>query len=312
MFFAAKVNYRCQIPVMLLAFNRPDAAKKVLTQIARVRPPRLYVHIDGPRPDRQGEAEKVAAVRALLDQIDWPCEVHSLIREKNFGLRDGVRSALDWLFEQEDMAIIVEDDCLPNPDFFRFCETLLLQYADDHRVMHIAGSNLAQSAFSYLESSFVWSRYSLVWGWATWSRAWRHMQPELDDLDRFRQERLIERLTDNAAAQAYMLDKFRVTRARLNQSWAYAWFFSILVNDGYCIVPTRNMVENTGVGDPEATNTRGKRDLKAIQASNMDFPLRHPVERVVDARLEMAIFYHTQKRRLRLWLWRLLHIFGRR
>jgi len=299
-------------PVLLLIFNRPQHAAAALERIRAARPPRLYVHADGPRPDRVGEAELVAQTRQVLEQIDWPCTVKTLLRDTNWGLRRGVCDALDWFFAQEEYGIVVEDDCLPDPTFFAFCEDLLQRYAHDPRVMHIAGSNLAEQHTAHLNSSFVWSKFSLVWGWASWRRAWQQMSLDLEGLDDFARDELHSFLPGNPLAQAYLLDKFRVTQAGRNQSWAYAWFYSILKHKGLCIVPTRNLIQNVGVGTSGATNTTSDDPRARLRAQAMPFPLVTPTGTEPVPAIETQLFYHTQKRRSRLWLWYLLHRLGLR
>jgi len=296
----------CKVAVLLLLFNRPAHTQKVLDRLRMVRPPRVYVHCDGPRPERAGEQEKVAAVRAFVKTIDWPCEVFTLYRAQNMGLRMGVTGALNWFFEQEPYGIILEDDCLPDPTFFPFCAELLELYADDPQVMHIGGSNLTERFTCNAAESYVFSRFSFVWGWASWRRAWAKMSLHLEGLDDFEQTPLAQQWLPDSLARYYMLDKFKVTRDGKNNSWAYAWFYSILKNDGLCIVPTFNLVQNTGVGDTDATHTKGKNILAELPARQLSFPLKHPVNRTPDAQLERRFFYDSQKKRLRLWLWRFL------
>jgi hypothetical protein len=298
--------------LLLLLFNRPRHAAALIERLRQVRPPRVYVHADGARPDRPGEADLVAATRRTLETIDWPCEVHTLFRERNFGLREGVSDAIGWFFRHEERGIILEDDCLPDPSFFAFCEDLLERYADDPTVWHIAGSNLAERHTAHLPSSFVWSHFSLVWGWATWRRAWEHMRLDLDGLDDWAADGGLQNLLPDRMAQAYMLDKFRTTQQRRNHSWAYAWFYNILKNKGLCIIPTCNLIENTGVGDAAATNTRHRDPRAQLRAGRMGFPLVTPAARTPEEALERQFFYHTQKRPLRLVLWYVLHFFRKK
>ncbi|MCE7921949.1 MAG: nucleotide-diphospho-sugar transferase [Haliscomenobacteraceae bacterium CHB4] len=258
-----------------------------------------------------GEAEKVAEVRELvLKGVDWDCEMKTLFREENQGLRQGVYSALNWFFDAEPYGIVLEDDCVPDLTFFRFCEEILERYKDDEQMMHIGCSNLAEDHTAGLEASYVFSRFSFVWGWAGWRRAWRKMSLDLEGLDEFEQSGAIRDFLDDPKAQAYMLDKFRVTQRRENNSWAYAWFYSILKNEGLCIVPKVNLVQNVGVGAEGATNTTVLNKKARLRAQPISFPLVHPKSRQPDPALERQFFYLSQKNRFRLWLWYMLHLLG--
>lgn len=304
--------YRCPTPVLLLVFNRPKHAHAILERVRQMQPPRLYIHADGPRADRSGEKELVMATRSILEQIDWPCAVKTLFRETNAGLRMGVAQAINWFFDHEPMGIVLEDDCLPDPSFFRYCTELLEKYADDERIMHIAGSNLAQRFTRQQADSYFFSRHSLVWGWASWRRAWQHMLPELADLDNFLGSPVFAEAVPGRMERAYLAAKFKATQKRENNSWAYAWFYSVLKNNGLCVIPSQNLVQNIGVGEASATHTSEKNTAAQIRASALPFPLQHPESFEINPALEQQIFYHTQKKSNRLPLWFLLHQLGLR
>lgn len=299
--------------VLFLTFNRPEHTRVALERIRLARPPRLYLHSDGARAQVAGEAEKVARVREILQQgVDWDCEVKTLFRDENQGLRKGVFGAVNWFFEAEPWGIVLEDDCVPDPGFFRFCEEILERYRDDEQLMHIGCSNLAEAYTAHLPASYLFSRFSFVWGWAGWRRAWQKMSIGLDCLDEFERSGAIASFSNDPMAQAYMLDKFRVTQAGGNNSWAYAWFYSILKNKGLCIVPKLNLVQNTGVGEAGATNTKERNEKARLRAQSIPFPLIHPDRRDPDPALERQFFYLSQKSRHRLWLWYALKRLGLR
>ncbi len=300
------MEYKCEVPVLLLFFNRPQHATAVLERVRAARPPRVYVHCDGPREGVAGDAEKVAAVQALADTIDWECEVYSLFRTTNMGLRNGVSNALDWFFGQEEMGIVLEDDCLPDPSFFPYCETLLKEYQNNPKIMHIAGSNLASAWTEGNVESYFFSKFVFVWGWASWRRAWQKMSLGLDSLDAFVAQKRIAEISSSPMTQAYLLDKFETTRQKKNNSWAYAWFFSILQAGGLSIVPGKNLVQNTGIGEAGATHTSKKDARAAIRATPLDFPLIHPKAKNRRPSLDQQLFFLTQKSYWRLALWYLL------
>ena len=128
--------------ILLITFNRPKTTQKVLHAIAQVKPRKLYVVSDGPRSGLKGEVELVQECRNLVSNIDWPCEVITKFSETNLGCKKSVVEGLDWVFSQEDEAIILEDDCVPTSDFFVFCEEMLNVYRLDTRVGSICGSIL--------------------------------------------------------------------------------------------------------------------------------------------------------------------------
>src|SRR5262249_20722231 len=161
----------CKIPVLFLIFNRPNTTARVMEAIRTAGPGRLYVAADGPRDGNADEAKRCAEVRRIATQVDWPCEVQTLFRERNLGCRQAVSSAITWFFEQEQEGIILEDDCLPSPSFFPYCAELLARFRNDERIMCITGCNFQQDMKGY-PYSYYFSKYHHVWGWATWRRAW--------------------------------------------------------------------------------------------------------------------------------------------
>ena len=128
-------------PVAFLIFNRPDATRRVFESIRDAKPPLLLVVADGPRPDRPDDSRACAEARSLIDRVDWNCEVRTNYSDVNLGCGKRVSSGIDWVFQQVEEAIILEDDCVPDPTFFRFCEELLEKYRHDERISEIGGVN---------------------------------------------------------------------------------------------------------------------------------------------------------------------------
>src|SRR5262245_43178107 len=118
-----------ETPVALFIFNRPEHTARVFERIAAVRPRRLLIVADGSRGG--GEDQRIEDTRAVLRNIDWPCELRLNLSESNLGCRKRMSSGLDWVFHHVDRAIILEDDCVPDPSFFPFCEELLVRYASE-------------------------------------------------------------------------------------------------------------------------------------------------------------------------------------
>lgn len=302
----------CSVPVLLLSFNRPEKTAEVLAQIKRAAPLRVYAHCDGPRPHVHEEDDRVAAVRRIILEYSTELDIKTLFRETNFGLRAGVSGAIDWFFEQEEYGIILEDDCLPDLSAFRFCEELLLRYKDDPDVMHIGCSNISEPYLANRVESYVWSNLPFIWGWASWRRAWEKMDIEVPGLETYEPRWPFGRSWINAASQRYLLAKFWDTKTGKNKTWDYQWFYSILKNNGLCIVPRVNLVQNTGIGEEGATNTTKDNELARRAAQAMQFPLRHPESKQIHLYLEQQFFYDSQKSRFRLWLWTLLNALGLR
>src|SRR5690606_38769782 len=129
-------------PILFLIFSRPDTTKRAFEAIRAARPRQLFIAADGPRPHKEGEAERCEECRRRVSALDWPSEVHTLFSDVDLGCGPGVSAAITWFFEHVEEGMILEDDTLPGPGFFRFCSELLEKSRHDTRVMAVSGSSL--------------------------------------------------------------------------------------------------------------------------------------------------------------------------
>lgn len=238
-------------PVLFLVFNRPELTRRTFERIRAARPPRLYIHADGPRSDRAGEAERCAATRAAADAVDWPCEVHRLFRTENLGCGPAVAGALDWFFSHEEEGIVLEDDCLPRPGFFPWCATRLAAHRDDPSVFHVSGMGFELSSLPPGAAAFR-SPLPFIWGWASWRRAWTHYRRELPPAAEC--EPVLRALFEDRRARDFWRDKLDRTRAGEIRTWDYQWCWTLWRHRASAIAPARSLVENLGAG-PDSTHT---------------------------------------------------------
>lgn len=257
-------------PILFIAFNRPDITKIVFDEIKKVRPKKLFVSVDGPR--NEIERQKVEKVKKIVSDIDWLCEVKKKFNRKNLGCRKAVSSAMTWFFNNVDEGIVLEDDCLPSKDFFKFCEEILARYRDDERIMHISGNNFLGNLRKY-KYSYYFSKYPFSWGWASWRRAWKKydvdmkLYPKIKIGDYLKNFSFLEKLR--------VKSKLKATYKGLEDTWDYQWFFSLLINKGLAIVPKKNLVKNIGFRE-DSTHTKPIDSYLSVPTENMDFPLKHP------------------------------------
>ena len=261
-------------PVLFLIFNRPDLTRRVFAEVRRARPARLFVVADGPRADRPGEAELCRQAREAV-QVDWPCELKTEFRAANLGAKVGVAAAIDWFFRNVEEGIILEDDCLPHPDFFAFCRDLLERYRGDTRIMHISGTNL-QYGRRRGEGSYYFSRYMRCWGWASWRRAWAHFDVDLKTLPLFLEQRQLRNVLASPGMRRYWRIIFQgIASGRITTVWDFQWTYAIFAQNGLCVIPNVNLVSNLGWG-PAATNTFDpKNAMSRIETERLG-PLVHP------------------------------------
>jgi len=224
-----------------------------MRRISDYKPSRLWIIADGPTCN-QGEVGKILCneTRAKTEKsVTWPCEIKKIYSEVNLGLNQRIDSGLDKVFEHEDRAAILEEDCYPKQDFFPFIETMLEHYANEEKVGAVSG-NCYLPIKAALESDYFFSSYPQIWGWASWSRAWKAHRAKRPVWPPGGLADFIP--TSSRAEQKYwnLLMK-RLTRGEI-QSWDYELLLNFWKNQWLALLPAQNLVENMGLG-LDATNT---------------------------------------------------------
>ncbi len=276
---------KLRVPVVFIVFNRPETTKTVFERIRAASPSKLFVIADGPRKEIDGEKDKCEQVRSVINGVDWPCKVITNYSDVNMGCRNRVVTGLNWVFSEVEEAIILEDDCLPDPTFFRFCDELLDRYKDDKRVMNIGG-NCSRYGGGGEKYSYYFSRYPHIWGWATWRRAWEHYDINMPLWPEIRDAGLLNGMFHNRRILNYRIDVFdRAYRGEID-AWSPAWVFACWLQGAVSILPNKNLVSNIGFGE-NATHTRGKNRTTANITTPLAFPLSHPPYMFRDSMADM-------------------------
>jgi hypothetical protein len=261
--------------ILFLVFNRPNTTVRVFEEIRRAKPPRLYIAADGPRLDRPGEAERCAEVRRIATAVDWPCDVHTLFRDINLGCGRAVSSAITWFFDHEEEGIILEDDCLPDPTFFSYCDELLDRYRHNQNIMSISGNNF-QPDTKGLRDSYYFSIYPHIWGWATWRRAWENYDGALEHWSISSAATHMPVSIKNIVTLSYWNNVLASVKSGHIDTWDYQLTWSSWVHRYLNIIPAHNLVSNIGFGS-DATHTLNCNDpFAAAPTRPVTFPLTHP------------------------------------
>jgi len=233
-----------------------------------------FVSADGARPNRSDDVENTKRVKEIIDSIDWDCEVKTNFRAHNLGCRNAVSSGITWFFSHVSEGIILEDDCLPHPTFFNYCETLLAYYRGNEDIMHI-GANNFQDGESRSDGDYYFSKIPHIWGWASWRRAWQHYDVDMVGLDGFIKNESKHIPFKNIFERSYWLQTFKRVQLGEINTWDYQWAYTILKNKGKTIIPKTNIVTNIGFGD-KATHTGNTNDrLGSLETSGIE-NIKHP------------------------------------
>lgn len=248
-----------EAPVLLIVFNRPDTTLKVFEAIRNVKPKKLYISADAPREGNEADILNCKKTKEIVKKVDWDCDVHYNFHEKNLGCGPGPASAISWIFNHEDRAIILEDDCVPAKSFFPYCNELLEKYKDDNRIWMVSGNNYNEER-KVGDSSYFISRYGHSWGWATWRRAWNHFDHKMSFFNRFVDQKQIYNAFSNKEQAEFFLKTYKKiynNPKNLSHIWDFQFGFAIISNGGLSIVPAKNLVTNIGfIGTHSVEKTR--------------------------------------------------------
>jgi hypothetical protein len=267
-------NYITQSPILLLVFNRFETTKKVFDAIKLTKPLKIYLSSDGPRPNNINDVNNIKLIREYItSQLDWPCELKTRFLPVNLGCKDAVSSGITWFFENEEEGIILEDDCLPNNSFFRFCDILLEKYRYDNRVRHISGVNFLDNDIEII-NSYYFSKFTHVWGWASWSRVWCDYDKDLKSLDKFISNKFIGSIYPNKQVSKFLIDEFYKVKSGLLNTWDYQYLYLNFINNGLTIIPSKTLITNIGF-NTDATHDFSEEMTKQI-AKDLNEEIVHP------------------------------------
>ena len=294
-------------PVLLLAFNRADTTEQVFRAIAKTKPAKLFFAVDGPRSDRENEAEACRAVQDIILMVDWDCEVKTLFREQNLGCGTSVPQSISWFFSHEEMGVILEDDILVHENFFDFVDQMLEKYMHDSRIMMVSGYNFSGSNVVSDKYFFTGSPY--VWGWATWRRAWDLFDFELAQWPKINNKKALKNIFPS------ILERYRKTKQiaevygeNAPDTWDPHWALALIANDGKVILPEANLCRHIGF---DSGTHYGKQPNKIdacsgnIEFGTVTFPLNNPDNFIRNYTFENLYVMNRLKSKIR----RLLRIF---
>ena len=260
--------------ITLIIFNRPVHTQIIFSEIRKIRPSKLFIVADGPRVGHPADAERCKSAREIVTHVDWPCKVFQNFSDENLGCKRRVSSGLDWVFSQVESSIVLEDDCLPHPDFFSYCDELLTRYQNDERVWVITGNNF-QDGKKRGDESYYFSKFNHCWGWATWRRAWQKYQVDMPYWQDWKHSADWRNKTKDPVERQIFTDLFdRASRGEID-TWDYQWTACVWYHGGMTATPNVNLVTNIGFG-PDATHTVASDNLDGMPAEAIG-KLTHPV-----------------------------------
>lgn len=257
-------------PVAIIIYNRPETTKNLLKELKKVGPGKVYIIADGPK-DKNDKKLTDQVRREAENNIFWNCKVIKIYAKKNMGLKNRVVTGLNKVFKDEETAIILEDDCVPDSSFFKFCNQLLEKYKNNNTIFSISGTTHSQDL--KINKSYYFSKHFHSWGWATWKRAWDLYDDNLNGWPK-NQNQILKKFK-NPLEKMYWKIVFNMTKDKKIDSWAYGWTYSHLKNNALSIIPQNNLVKNIGFGK-NSTHNKLWQKQKSLEFEPVKFPMNHP------------------------------------
>ena len=278
-------------PILLITFNRPDHVRQVLTEIRKQQPVQLFVCQDGVRDGNENDRVKCPEVRDVITElVDWPCELHTLYQEHNLGCGPGPAAGIDWFFSQVEKGIIMEDDCLPHPDFFAYCQEMLNRYQNTQ--IQFINATLYHNRWK-CEASYGFSHYMVTGAWAAWRDTWQGFDLDMHTWDAWQFRKQVKRLTNSTTEANWWYWKLKDIQIDTSKKsyWDYQMQMHLFRNNAVTIHPHKNLISNIGF-DAEGTHTlandgRGNREVYPI------LPLVYPTDIIINNDLDIDCFGKT-------------------
>ena len=277
-----------KVPVLVLGFNRPERVKKLFEVLAKIQPRQVFFAVDGPRSSHPQDQERVAQTRALIETIDWDCEILTQFQDENLGCARGVTAGINWFFSEVLEGIILEDDVIPTESFFQFSAELLMKYRDDRRVWCISGSNRLPRNSLNVEDSYRFSAIPQVWGWATWRDRWEKYSLDISGWRStgLSQRKLLKTVGYSPSAFAFWSANFDLMARMAVDTWDTQMVNAAMRNGSLAVIPNVNLVDNIGWGSDATHTVELPPYIQSV--GDMQFPLAHP-EVSVDAKADRTM-----------------------
>jgi hypothetical protein len=239
-------------PILIITFNRPDFFIKLIDLISKIRPTKLYIYSDAPRISIEDDISSVNEIRGIIENVNiLNCEIKYKFEEVNKGCKYGPISAINWFFENEELGIILEDDCMPSLLFFEFANRYLVEYKNNTKVFSISGTNICPMKLT--SNSTYSSMYHLPWGWATWKRAWILFDYECNF---FNDKEFISKFSKQGFLFKYGWGKIiNMILDGTHHMWDPQWNLFCFHKSALSIYPPVNLIKNIG-HDNRATHTK--------------------------------------------------------
>ena len=259
-----------KLPVLLIAFNRFDYTRRVISVLQNYQPAALYLAMDAPN-NLEDESIQARISEHVLDC--FPRSKVIFIRgESNLGTGIFIPQAITQFFEDEEFGVILEDDCVPTLTFFEYCRQLNMQRENFPQIMAICGSNLIAEGEN--GDAFQLGPFFVPWGWATWRDKWSKFE---------RKQGVLSQIENELGHKWYTSDNLRSLMGKYIENstsqesrvWTGYWLCSIIRADGFIATPDTNLVTNIGFQNSGINASRKLQGIFTLDSFEVENPIFH-------------------------------------
>ena len=295
------------IPILLLAYKRTKNIKKILKILKKLNATKLYVSIDGPK-NNNPDFYQNKKVKEIFDNLNWNYKIKKNYLKINYGCRDAVSNGIDWFFENEKMGIIIEDDCLPNKSFFKFCKKNLIFFRNNKKIGCITGNNFqSKKNYKTYNYDYYFSKYPHCWGWATWRRSWKLYDRNIKFWKNFKNSKSWKQYFEEKDQYRYWTKIFDNCYKNKLDSWAFPWALCLWKKNLLTVTPSVNLVKNTGF-EEDATHTITKDDDMLYQNYELKNCSKKLKKIEIDKKMDDYVFNSHFKGKNYLWPYRFIYL----
>jgi hypothetical protein len=277
-----------KVPVLIVLYNEVEDTHNLFQIIRKIQPEKIYVAGDGAIHNDRLDYVLCVRTRAVI-LPEWKCEVKELFIEEHLGKAKMITTAMDWFFHQEEEGIVLFATTHPHLDFFPYCEELLEKYRNDKQVNHISGSNLSRKNVK-TNTSYYFSAYPFIWGFATWADRWQGYNLKLCEWDHDNFNTAMNRYVFSNEEKMHWLKRYNILRKHDLDIWEYQYIYHTWHQNGLSITPIHNLVTNVGLRD------KPRRIRKLMRKTKNILPLKHPTDIIQDKDADKYVFKRIYKK----------------
>jgi len=249
----------------------------------------LLIYSDGPKSE--DDKPLVENVRNYIKTVDGFKSIKIIEREKNVGLADNIIDGVTKIVNRYGRIIVLEDDLVLTEYFLEYMNEALKVFENDERVMHISGYIFPIESQGLPEIFFL--RAAFCWGWATWSRAWKYFEKDVDKcMAQFNRKMIKSFNLENS--KDFWSQIVGNKKGTLN-TWAIFWYASVFLRDGLCMHPRTSLVQNIG-HDGSGTDCGISNRYSVAFAKNPVSTFQENICEDKDALARLTQFFRTMKR----------------